>query len=134
MKQNKHAKQALSPAAKILLGGGICILSFLGVMLLFSMLILTTKNPLKNSDAFSPLAFAVAGIFAGWIGRKALGDGRIFLCCPPLLLLISLLLGLLLSGGKISLSAILSELIFLGASYLAFYLARKKSTRKKRRH
>ncbi len=132
MKHNKHPKHENSPAAKIFLGCGICILSFLGVMLLFSMLILTTKNPLANSDAFSPLAFAISGMVAGWIGRKTLGEGRLFLCCPPLVLLISLLLGLLLSGGKISLSALLSELIFLGATYLAFYLAKKKNPRKKR--
>ncbi len=117
-----------------MLGGVICIFSFLAVMLLAAMLILTTKNPLLYSDTFSPLAFALSGALAGLIGRKALGEGRLFLFCPPLVLLLALLAGLLLSGGKIALSALLSELIFLGGSYLAFFLAKGRGTKRRRRH
>lgn len=134
MKQNKHKSHAATPAGAILLGGVICIFSFLAVMLLAAMLILTTKNPLLYSDTFSPLAFALAGALAGLIGRKALGEGRLFLFCPPLVLLLALLAGLLLSGGRIALSALLSELIFLGAAYLAFFLAKGRGTKRKHRH
>lgn len=134
MKTKKHQKQMRSPAAELLVGMGICVLTFLAVMLLAAMMILTTKKPLANSNAFSPLVFAVAGLFSGWIGRKIFGKRRIFLFCPLLILLIALLIGLLLSGGRIALSALLSELIYLGASYLAFYIAKERSAKKNRRH
>ena len=121
--------------AALLLGSGTCILSFLAVMLLSAMLVLTTKKPLHYSDSLSPLAFALAGALAGLIGRKCLGIGRLFLLCPALVLLFALLLGLFLSGGKIALSALLSELIYLGAAYLTFYVARERhKSRKPRRH
>ena len=98
------------------------------------MLILTSKNPIAGSDTFSPLAFAVAGGIAGLIGRKCLGIGKLFLFCPAFVLLLALLIGLFLTGGKIAPSALLSELIYLGSCYLAFYLAKEKSRSRRRRH
>ena len=133
-KTHRYQKQEKTPAMAIFLGCGVCILSFFGIMLLSAILILATKNPLTYSDSFSPLAFAAAGALAGLIGRRFLGTGRLFLFCPALTLLLALLAGIFLSGGKIALSALLSELIFLGASYLFFYLARERSARKKHRH
>ena len=133
MKHTKHGKRFTSPASMVLLGGGICIFSFLAVMLLSSMLILATKNPLANSDIYSPLAFALAGIVSGFLLRKCGGDGKILLFCPPLFILLGLLIGLFLSGGKISPSALLSQGIYLGASLLAFYLAKRKGTQKRKR-
>ena len=133
MKHTKHGKRFTSPADAILLGGGICTFSFLAVMLLSSMLILATKNPLANSDIYSPPAFALAGIVSGFLLRKCGGDGKILLFCPPLFILLGLLIGLFLSGGKISPSALLSQGIYLGAALLAFYLAKRKEGRRKRR-
>ena len=133
MKHTKHGKRFTSPAGAILLGGGICTFSFLAVMLLSSMLILATKNPLANSDIYSPPAFALAGIVSGFLLRKCGGDGKILLFCPPLFILLGLLIGLFLSGGKISPSALLSQGIYLGAALLAFYLAKRKEGRRKRR-
>ncbi len=103
-------------------------------MLLSALLILITKNPLVYSDTFSPLAFLVAGALSGLIGRKCLGEGRLFLCCPPLVLLFALLAGIFLSGGKIAPSALLSEGIFLGATYLAFFLLKGRRAKRKHRH
>ena len=135
MKKNIHSyqKRGKAPATAILIGCGACILSFFATLLLFSMLMLMTKNPLVYSDTFSPLSFAVAGAIAGWIGRRLLGIEGHFLFCPALVILIALLMGLLLTGGRIALSALLSELIYLGACYLTFYLAGKRRERKIKR-
>ena len=118
----------------ILLGSLACVLTFFGVMLLSAMLILTSKNPLVYTDTFSPLAFAVAGALSGLIGRKMLGIGNLFPVCPALVLLLSLLAGLFLSGGKIAPSALLSEMIYLGSACLFFYLSKNGRKKGMKRH
>ena len=133
MKSTNQKRRSTTPTAALLRGGGICIFSFLAVMLLSSMLILATKNPLANSDIYSPLSFALAGGIAGFLLRKCGGNGKIPLFCPPLFILLGLLIGLFLSGGKISPSALLSQGIYLGAAFLAFYLAKRKDGRRRRR-
>lgn len=125
-------KQTGSKAGQLLLGCGVCLLSFIGVMLLAAMLILTAKDPLKTADLFSPLAFAAAGLLGGLIGRRCDLGGRLFLFCPPLVMLTALFLGILLSGGRIPPAALLSQAIYLGASYLGFYLGRAGRKRHRR--
>ena len=132
MKPKKKTKQS-TPMGSLLIGFSICLFSLLAILFLSSMLILFTKDPLGNSDRFSPLAFAAAGGFAGLIGRKCTA-GKSFLLCPPLLLLIALLLGLFLTGGHIAPSALLSEGIYLGAAYLSFYLCGTRRKKIKRHH
>ena len=132
MKHTTLKRRSATPAGAFLRGSAICIFSFLAVILLSAMLVSATKNPLADRDRYSPLIFALAGAMAGFLGQKC-GGGRLFLFCPPLFVLFGLLLGLFLSGGRISPSALLSETIYLGAAYLAFYLAKQKGTRKRKR-
>jgi hypothetical protein len=132
MKSKRKNKQS-TPMRSLLIGFFICLFSLLALLFLSAILILFTKDPLGNSDRFSPLAFAAAGGFAGLFGRKCIAN-KTFLLCPPLLLLIALLLGLFLSGGHIAPSALLSEGIYLGAAYLAFYLGGMQRKRKRRYH
>ncbi len=132
--KTRHNRKNATKSGAILCGSSICILSFLAVMLLFSIVLCLTKDPLSSSDKFSPLAFATAGMLAGIIGRRVLSEGRIFLFCPPLLLLAVLLLGLLLSEGRISISALLSEGIYLGCCYFSFFVFAKRARRRGKRH
>lgn len=132
MKTKRATKK--TKTAIIFSGNAVCVLSFLAAILLLSIIAFLTKNPLSVSDTYSPLAFAFGGALAGKIGKKALGEGKTFLFCPPIFLLTVLLLGILLSGGKISLSALLSEAIYLASAYFMFFVSgRKRKTRRARR-
>ena len=117
----------------LLIGYAICLFSFLSVLLLFSILVFLTKDPLSNSDRFSPLIFAAAGALTGLIGKKLLSK-RLFLFCPALLMLTALLLGIFLSGGHIALSALLSEGIYLATAILSFSVVGAKRKRKRYHH
>ena len=131
--KTKHPHTQNTPAKRLLIGYAICLFSFLSVLLLSSILVFLTKDPLSNSDRFSPLIFAAAGVLAGVIGKKLLPE-RLFLFCPALLMLTALLLGIFLSGGHIALSALLSEGIYLAAAILAFSVVGAKRKHKRHRH
>lgn len=132
MKAKKHGQK--SRTGSVLLGTGICLFSFLFTVLIFSLIARFTKDPLSFSSTYSPLAFAAGGLLAGWIGKRMLGQGRLFLFCPPIFLLTVLLIGLLLSGGRLSPSALLSEAILLACSYFAFFVFGRKPKARRRRH
>jgi hypothetical protein len=131
--KTKRKSMQKTPQKALALGFFLCLFSLLAVLFLSAMLILFTKDPLTNSDRFSPLAFAAAGALAGLVGRKC-AIGKPFLLCPALLMLVGLLLGLFLSGGHIAPSALLSEGIYLGAAYLFFYLGGVQRKKKRRYH
>ena len=128
--KSKHKNTKSTPKKRILYGLLISVFSLLSILLLSSLLILLTRDPLSGSDRYSSLIFAAAGVLAGFLGRRLIGE-RIFLVCPALTVLIALLLGLFLSGGHIAPSALLSEGIYLASAALTFYAA---ATKKKKRH
>ena len=129
----KCKSKKISTQGILLRGFGICTLSLFSVLILGSMLILMTKDPLGNSDRFSPLIFALCGGIAGLLGKKCT-QGKTFLLCPPLLMLTMLLIGLFLSGGRIAPSALLSEGIYLGAAYLLYYISGTHRKKPRRHH
>ena len=129
--KTKQARNKNSSKGKAIFGGIlISVLSLVSVIAVGSLLILMTKDPLSNSDRFSPLCYAVAGLLSGRIGKRLITEGRLFLFCPPLVVLSLLLLGLFLNGGIVPPSALFSEMLFLLSSYLAFFLHKRHHVKK----
>ena len=123
-------------AGKFILCFAISILLIV-LFSLFSALILDgLKDPTKNIGVFSLSAMVLSAILSGVLCSRIKGEsGLRFASLVGLaVVLLMLLINVIISSGKVSLSAFMNYGCYLGAYILSAYLGRKRDGRHRHKH
>ena len=112
---------------------GACILLF---SLIFALIAGSLDDPTGNLGIFSLCAMLISAAISGFINSRIKGEGGVgFATLVALsIVLIMLLINVIACGGKISLSAFMNYVCYLGVSALASYLGDKRAVKRRHRH
>ncbi|MBO5206977.1 MAG: hypothetical protein J6K44_07625 [Clostridia bacterium] len=110
----------------------ILLLNFLwsaGILLVFSLICTfilgMLDNPTESLGLYSLVTLLVSALVAGFVCRRSSGTLGAALLSLLLTVIVMMLIGVIISGGKLTLSAVMNYLCYFGAGLVGAAIKRK---------